>query len=475
MDKRRAKIVATLGPNSENVEMLEKMILAGINIARLNFSHGTHDIHRETADNIRNLSKKLNKPIAVMQDLQGVKIRTGILEPRQLSIGDTIILSTESKPEPGYIPVDFPELHKCLQPGKRILLDDGNLELLVEKVENKTITTTVLLGGLLKSHKGINLPGTSLDIPGFTSKDEEDLNFGLEIGVDAVAVSFVRSADDIIKVRKAASKRVGSEKVPIIIAKLERPEALDNLDEIIAVSDGVMVARGDLAVEMSPEIVPIEQKRIIEKANLQRKLVITATQMLDSMIHNPRPTRAEATDVANAIFDGTDAVMLSGETAIGEYPIETIEMMNAIICESEDNLKKWGRWHGTPSENHADDAIAISNAARELAHDLNVSAVVVFTQSGRTARLMSKAMPRVPIIGFTPYENTYQRMAFYWGVNPIKIPFAKTMEDMLQHVETAMLSSSHFQPHQQVVVICGFPVGDHRATNLALLHEIGNY
>jgi len=474
MEDRRTKIVATLGPASNDETTLTRMIQAGMNVARLNFSHGHHEDHRETFNKIRTISSRLGLPIAIMQDLQGVKIRTGELEPIDLSPGEEIILTTENPAPAGQIPVDFPKLHRYLNPGSTILLDDGKMEFHVKAVEGKQITCEVVLGGLLKPHKGINLPGTRLDIPGFTDKDEEDLAFGLELGVDAVAVSFVTNAEDIARVRRAIQQNHGGKSAPIIIAKLERPEAVENLDAIIQISDGVMVARGDLGVEMNPEKVPIVQKQIIEKANQNQKIVITATQMLESMIHTPRPTRAEATDVANAIFDGTDAVMLSGETAVGDYPVKTIQMMNAIICQSEDHLKEWGRWQGTSSNQYYDDAIAMTGAARELAHDLNVAAVVVFTQSGRTARFMSKAMPRVPIIGFTPNECTFHRMSFYWGVHPHKIPMVSSIEEMLNFVDSAMIAASPIKDGQQVVVISGFPVGSNRLPNLALLHTLGH-
>lgn len=474
MEDRRAKIVATMGPASQDETTLMGLIQAGMNVARLNFSHGSHADHAQTFEKIRAASKRLGIPVAIMQDLQGVKIRTGKLqEPVQIEAGQKLILTTAAAPLPGQIPVDYPELHHYLAPGGRILLDDGNLELLVDQVAGQDIETTVILGGALKSHKGINLPGVKLDIPGFTDKDESDLAFGLQLGVDAVAVSFVRSAEDVARVRIAITQTMSNRSHPLVIAKLERPEAVDNLEEIIDISDGVMVARGDLGVEMNTEAVPIIQKQIIASANLHKKIVITATQMLDSMIHNPRPTRAEATDVANAIFDGTDAVMLSGETAIGQYPIQTVKMMKAIICQAEKHLSDWGRWHGTPTERFTDDAVAITSAARELAHDLNVAAVVVFTQSGRTARLMSKASPRVPILAFTPDQQTYQRMAFHWGVYPHLIPFADTIEEMLSYVESAMLASTTIKAGQQVVVISGFPVGTHRLPNIALLHTLG--
>ncbi|NIW44683.1 MAG: pyruvate kinase [candidate division Zixibacteria bacterium] len=474
MQAPRTKIVATIGPSSSDETTLTNMIQAGMNIARLNFSHGSHENHADIYKKLRELSRRLEKPLAIMQDLQGVKIRVGDLpSPMTLKSKEEVTITSGQTSREGKIPVDFPDLHEHLKPGSKILLDDGNMELQVNEVEDEDIKCSVEIGGVLKSNKGINLPGTKLEIPGFTEKDKEDLEFGLELGVDAVAVSFVSNAEDIARVKLAINQKMKNTRSPLIIAKLERPEALENLDEIVDISDGVMVARGDLGVEMSPEAVPIIQKRIIETANLNKKIVITATQMLESMISNPRPTRAEANDVANAIFDGTDAVMLSGETAVGAYPVETISMMHAIIVKSEEHLKQWGRWQGTPTKLYEDDSIAITGAARELAHDLNVAAIVVFTQSGRTARYMSKAMPRVPIIGFTPDEITYRRMAFYWGVHPNKIQFANTLEEMLTYVESAMIAKTPIKDGQQVVVICGFPVGGNRLPNLALLHTIG--
>ena len=365
------------------------------------------------------------------------------------------------------------QLPNNVYPKKRILLDDGNLELEVIEKDEKNIKTKVVIGGLLKSKKGINLPGEKINIPAFTEKDEKDLEFGLKLGVDAVAISFVCSADDIAQVRRAINHYSPNEKKTSVIAKLERPEALDNLHDIIEVADGVMVARGDLGIEMAPEQLPIAQKQIIEEANNRGKIVITATQMLDSMINNPRPTRAESSDVANAIFDGTDAVMLSGETAVGKYPIEALRMMEAIIQQTEGHYNEWGHWKGRRSEISADDAIHITQAARELAHDLNVAAIVVFTQSGRTAKLMSKALPRVPILGFTPIEETYRQMVFYWGVTPYLVPQEGDFDKMLSDVDTAMIESTYIKPGQQVVVISGYPVKAMRPPNLALLYTVG--
>lgn len=474
--ERRGKIVATIGPASSDERTLQAILQAGVNVARLNFSHGKYEDHKATIERLRGIAHRLGQPLGIMQDLQGPKIRIGDLgkEGVNLATDQAITLTTDPKPNgSGAIPVDFPDLPYLVKSGSRILLDDGNLELSVTSVIDNRVEAKVVLGGLLKSNKGINLPGAALNIPGFTQKDEEDLAFGLENGVDAVAISFVRSAQDVARVRQAISRLAPTKIDTPIIAKLERPEALDNLDEIVELADGVMVARGDLGVEMPPERVPIAQKRIIDAANRKGKIVITATQMLDSMINNPRPTRAEASDVANAIFDGTDAVMLSGETAAGKYPVEAVKIMDAIIRESEANKGDWGHWKGATAKNSGADANSITLAARELAHDLNVAAIVVFTQSGRTARLMSKALPRVPILGFTPELRAYHRMSFYWGVFPYLVPYANTIEEMLAHVDTAMVASTPIKPGQQVVVISGFPVGAMRLPNFALLYTVG--
>jgi pyruvate kinase len=475
MEKRRAKIVATIGPTSNDERTLQALIQAGMNVARLNFSHGKHAEHEEVINRIRAISHRFGYPVGILQDLQGPKIRTGKLkEPIELKEGDLIVLTISPGADGSEkIPVDFPDLPHVVEPGRRILLDDGNLEIAVEKIEDNDVTARVILGGTLKSNKGINLPGTHLTIPGFTQKDEEDLAFGLKVGIDAVAISFVRTPQDIARVRQAISRMAPDRIDTPIIAKLERPEALDNLNEILDLADGVMVARGDLGVEMPAEIVPIAQKRIIDAANRKGKIVITATQMLDSMINNPRPTRAEASDVANAVFDGTDAVMLSGETASGKYPVKTVEIMDRIVREAEGHTRQWGHWQGTPTDAGGDDASSITRAARELAHDLNVAGIVVFTQSGRTARLMAKAQPRVPILGFTPVERAYNRMAMYWGVFPYMVPYADTLEEMLSHVDTAMIASTPIKPGQQVVVISGFPVGAMRLPNLAMLYTVG--
>jgi len=474
---RRAKIVATIGPASEDEATLEKLIQAGMNVARLNFSHGTHAEHAARIAAIRSIAERLGTCVGILQDLQGPKIRIGNLPaPLELSAGDEVLLYAENTTPPETqspcLPVAFVQLFEAVTSGGRILLDDGHVNLEALEVAASWLRARVVVGGRLSSHKGINLPGAKLTIPGFTEKDRADLAFGLSQNVDFVAISFVRSAQDILTVRQAMEELDEQGSRPPIIAKLEKPEALDNLEQILNITDGVMVARGDLGVEMSPEQVPTAQKRIIRQANLHGKLVITATQMLDSMIVNPLPTRAEASDVANAVFDGTDAVMLSGETASGAYPVEAVEMMERIVCQAETSFADWGHYH-LPNASTHDDAASMTRAARELAHDLNVAAVAVFTQTGRTGLMMSKARPRVPILAFTPVTQTFNRMALYWGVFPHLVPIASTLREKVNQADTKLIADGWAQPGQQVVVISGFPVNMLRAPNMALLHNVG--
>lgn len=476
--ERRTKIVGTIGPASQDKESLSLLVHAGLDVARLNFSHGIHEDHARVFQTLREVSKSAGRPITIMQDLQGPKIRTGEIAGGSITLKPDQAFTLTTHPVEGnenIVSVDFPDLPQAVKPGGRILLDDGNLELVVIAVEPDQVDTRVILGGVLKPHKGVNLPGANLEINSMTEKDEADLAFGIKLGIDAVAVSFVHNEKDILRVRQAIARYAPENTQIPIIAKLERPEALNNLEAIVSASDGVMVARGDLGVEMPPETVPIAQKRIIYSANNQAKLVITATQMLDSMIHSPRPTRAEASDVANAIFDGTDAVMLSGETAIGQYPVQAVEMMAAIAQQAEAHMGKWGHWNGYCEEHGAkDDTYFMTQAARELAHDRNVAAIAIFTKSGRTALLMSKTRPGIPILAFTPEEVTFYRMGLYWGVVPHLVPHANTIEEMLTEVERTMIASTPVRPGQQVVLICGYPVDAIRPTNLALLHTVGS-
>lgn len=481
---RKAKIVATLGPSCDSNEKINLLIQSGMDVARLNFSHGTHASHLRFIQLLKESSKLNNKSITILQDLQGPKLRVGKLPENgvELKAGEIIQMELDLENldidfidgETKKVFLEIPDIIHCLKKGSRILLDDGKLELEIIKTYKIGFSANVLLGGILYSNKGVNLPGTSLDMPGFTEKDRQDLLFGMKNGVDAVALSFVRSPEDILSVRNFIKSQSMEDPTLPIIAKLELPEAITNLEKILNVADGVMVARGDLAVETSPSKVPIIQKEIIQAANRKGKLVITATQMLDSMINNPRPTRAEASDVANAIFDGSDAVMLSGETASGSYPVESVRMMDAIIREAERNIEDWGHYYRSTIGKDQDDAFAISIAARELAHDRKVTSVAVFTQSGRSAVLQSKARPEVPIFAFTPNEKTFRRLNMYWGVTPYLVPFSNSLEDMINHVEDKLIKIMNFKPGQKVVLVSGFPIGAMRSTNLALLHTISS-
>jgi pyruvate kinase len=465
-----------MGPACSSEDKIAALIAAGMNVARLNFSHGTHAEHAALIASIRRISRRLAKPVSILQDLQGPKIRTGLLTGGgAVMLNDQAQFTITTRAVPGSaseVSTTYEGLPRDVHRGDRLLLDDGKLELAVESVGQTDVQCRVVHGGVLKEHKGINLPGVIVNIPSLTAKDRDDLAFGVAQAVDYIAISFVRRAEDIADVKRTLVEvDPNAAKLPII-AKLEKPSALDNLEEILQVADGVMVARGDMGVELSPQQVPTAQKRIIAAANRQRKIVITATQMLESMITNPLPTRAEASDVANAIYDGSDAVMLSGETAAGDYPIESVRMMAAIIKEAEAHTEEWGRWHGA-HESTSDDSVALARAAGELATDRDVTAIAIFTLTGRNARIMSKARPRVPILAFTPDPKTYQRLPLMWGVSPYLIPQADTVEAMLAHVEASMLYDSPVRAGQQVIIIAGLPPSKMVPANFILLHTVG--
>ncbi len=465
-----------MGPACSSEDRIAALIAAGMNVARLNFSHGTHEEHAALIAAIRRVARRAAKPVSILQDLQGPKIRTGVLSHGEaVMLRDQAPFTITTRSVEGTdteVSTTYDGLPSDVKRGDRLLLDDGRLELAVESVDTTDVRTRVVHGGLLKEHKGINLPGVMVNIPSLTEKDRDDLAFGVAQGVDYVAISFVRRAEDVADVKRTLVQiEPNAAKLPVI-AKLEKPSALDNLEAILQVADGVMVARGDMGVELSPQQVPTAQKRIIAAANRQRKIVITATQMLESMMTNPLPTRAEASDVANAIFDGSDAVMLSGETAAGEYPIESVRMMTSIIKEAEAHIDEWGRWHGS-HESTSDDSVALARAACELAADRDVSAIAIFTLTGRNARIMSKARPRVPILAFTPDPKTYQRLPLLWGITPYLIPQASTVEAMLAHVEAGMLYDSPVRAGQQVIVIAGLPPSQLVPANFILLHTVG--
>ncbi len=477
MTERRAKILATLGPACSSEERIRLLIEAGMNGARLNFSHGTHAEHAEVIERVRRVAQSVGRPVAVVQDLQGPKLRTGELpdhQPVELHKGRALVLTTQ----PGLgsaerITVNYEHLPEDVHPGDLVLLDDGHIELKVTAVNSPEVKTEVVVGGRLGEHKGVNLPGVELSAPPLTEKDQADLEFGLKQGVDMVAMSFIRRSQDVDGLRQTLQKHQNPATPSLIISKLERREAIANLDSILAASDGVMVARGDLGVEVAPERVPSLQKTIIARAHARQRLVITATQMLELMIHQPRPTRAEASDVANAVFDGSDVLMLSGETAIGDYPVESVETMARIIVDAEAHATEWGAPYLGIDRTTSDDAVATTQAARDLAQDRDARAIAVFTRSGRTALLMSKARPSTPVLGLTPESSTYNRMALYWGVEPRLIPMANSVEDMVARMEAAVRQTDWAKDGDRVVLVASLPVGALGPANLTYLHTMG--
>jgi len=469
---KRAKIICTLGPSSGEKPVLLELVDAGLDVVRLNFSHGTHEDHRRTIEMVREVESEVRRPVAILQDLQGPKIRVGKIEPepRILIPGSEVVLTTTEDAGSEAIFTTYSSLPVDVGKGDRLLLDDGKIELVVQGVSEGSVTCGVVVGGALNSNKGINLPDSSVSAPSFTEKDREDLRFGIEHGVDLVAMSFVRAPADIGLVKREARQWGGE--VPVI-AKLERPEAVEALDEILEIADGVMVARGDLGVELPPERVPPIQKRIISSANAAGVLVITATQMLESMTNNPRPTRAEASDVANAIYDGTDAVMLSGETAVGEYPVETVRMMARIVEETEIHLSVDSS-EGLDNPGHLSFPDAIGYAATTAAQGVGAKAIVAFTQSGATARLISKRRPRTPIVAFTPHEAIWRQLSLCWGTEPRLIDAAHDTDEMVAEVEARLLMEGGVNVGDSLVILSGAPVTARAETNLLKLHRVGD-
>jgi pyruvate kinase len=471
MNFRSAKIVCTLGPASNSMEMIEKLMRAGMDVARLNFSHGTHEDHAGTIKRLREVSGRLTKPIGILADLQGPKIRTGTLVDRrniQLVTGQRFTISTRDFAGTCEgVSTTYKRMPREVTRGDRILLGDGLIELRVVSTTSNSVLCTVVNGGELGEHKGINLPGIKLKIPAVTPKDHEDLIFALKHGANFVAVSFVRTAKDVLQA-KAAITRAGMN-VPII-AKLEKPQAIENLDEILSVTDGVMVARGDLGVEMSPEKVPVIQKLIIAKARDARLPVITATQMLESMTQNPRPTRAEASDVANAVFDGSDALMLSAETAAGKYPVEAVEMMDRIIREAESSDMQVLR----PCAMQFNIAETAAELICHASEELNMKVIAVFTETGSTGRLISKHRPRPPIIAFSTIQETRRRLSLYWGVVPRTISEVKDIEELVRTAEKRLLEEKLVQNGDIVGIVAGTPLFVGGTTNFMKFHVIGS-
>ena len=468
--RRRTKIVCTLGPATRSLEMIRALIRAGMDVARLNFSHGTHEEHARAAAWVRQAAEEAGRPVALLQDLSGPKIRTGLLRGRRtitLVAGQTLRLTPEQiQGSSRRLSVSYPRLAQDVRKGGRILLSDGLIELRVLATSGGEVETQVVNGGALGEHKGVNLPGARLSIESLTPKDEEDLAFGIRLPVDYVAISFVRKARDVRRVKELLAAQGAA--IPVV-AKLEKPEAVRNLDSIVAASDGVMVARGDLGVESPLERVPLIQKEIIQKASAARIPVITATQMLESMTQNPRPTRAEASDVANAIFDGTDAVMLSAETASGKYPIQAVETMARIAQQSDHRREETlvGRRLRLP-----DLAETISESVVHAAHTLAARAIVVFTRSGSTARLISKYRPPCPVYAFCHEESVARRAALYWGVIPIPMPLELDQDATIAQAETELLRRRCVGPGDILAVAAGAP-GQPGQTNLMKLVRVG--
>ncbi len=462
----RTKIVCTIGPASSDPDTVRGLVRAGMDVARINFSHGDAATHGATIALVRRVAEEEGRLVAVMADLQGPKLRVGDLpaEGIMLAAGETVLLSPAPF-APGRIPLPHPQVLADLQVGQRVLLNDGRLELTVQDVQGVEVRCRVVVGGRLTSHKGLNLPGAPLRISSLTPKDRRDARFALDHGVDFVALSFVRSPDDVTDLRETLAGW-GSD-LPII-SKIEKPEALDRFDDILRVSDGVMVARGDLGVETRPEEVPFHQKRIISACNRVGKPVITATQMLQTMIERPVPTRAEASDVVNAVLDGSDAVMLSGETAIGRYPVQAAQTMANICANAEEHLQpSWAtrREVGTVTE-------AISRATVEIADEVGAAAILTATMSGTTARMVARYRPTVPIIAVTPNERTYRRLALVWGVTPLLIPEFATTDEMVELLVQTAKREGLVPAGSRVVLTAGVPFGGEGRTNMLQVQEL---
>jgi pyruvate kinase len=468
---RRAKIICTIGPACHSEAAMRDLLRLGMDVARLNFSHGSHEDHARNIERLRRAAEKEDRTVCILQDLQGPKIRTGRLERHEavlLESGSTVIITPRDIAGTATrISTTFPDLAREVTTGTRILLCDGLIELRVRTVRGKDVVCDVLNGGALGEHQGINLPGTALSIPAMTEKDRKDLEFGLKHGVDAVALSFVRSAADVNMVKQIV---VGHSSDTPLIAKLEKPQAIDHLEEILEAADGVMVARGDLGVEMAPEKVPVIQKHVIRRAAQWRKPVITATQMLESMIENPRPTRAEASDVANAIFDGTDAVMLSAETASGRYPREAVAMMSRIVIEAESNMGEFTQ-RRRRDRHGLSVAETICESIAHAAEDLPMGAIAVFTETGNTARMISKYRPQAPIYAFTHNSTVAQRTNLYWGAHPMKCAQALSSENMVSVAEQELLSRGLLEPGDVLGVVAGTRQAS-GSTNLMRLHTV---
>lgn len=472
---RKTKIVCTIGPASEQLDKMKQLIRSGMNVARLNFSHGDFAEHGQRIQTIRQAAAELNKTVAILLDTKGPEIRTGKLkeEPVELVQGEQITLTTEEiLGDAKRVAISYPDLPKDVHIGSTILIDDGLIGLKVVDVQPTEIHCEIINGGPLKSRKGVNVPGVKITLPGITEKDAADIRFGIEQGIDFIAASFVRKAADVLEIRELLEKNKATH--IHIISKIENQEGVHNLDEILEASDGLMVARGDLGVEIPAEEVPLVQKEMIKKCNRVGKPVITATQMLDSMQRNPRPTRAEASDVANAIFDGTDAIMLSGETAAGKYPVESVQTMARIAERTESALPYQEVLNQRSLEQQGTITDAISQAVCNTALDLGAAAIITPTETGYTARMVSKYRPKAPIVAITSHEDAMRRLALTWGVIPMKGGEARSTDEMLTAAVETSVKSGFVRLGDLVIITAGVPLGQTGSTNLMKVHLVGD-
>jgi pyruvate kinase len=466
----RTKIVATIGPASDSPEKIKAMMLAGMSVARLNFSHGSYDDHAQRIQRLRSISEELELPLTLLQDLQGPKIRVGDLPGEGIELlpdaALTLVPRSEFSGQPNTVAIDYPYVAEEAEPGTQVLLDDGLLELEVKEIQGNAVICRVVTGGILKSHKGVNFPTLNLRLPSMTEKDKQDLEFGVEQGVDIISLSFVRRAEDVQEL-KALLREKGVD-IPVL-AKLEKPQAIANLEAIVNECDAIMVARGDLGVEMSPEKVPLIQKRIIRLCNQKGIPVITATQMLDSMIRNPRPTRAEVSDVANAIMDGTDAVMLSGESAVGDYPVESVQMLARIATDVEPEAEYINYPPPEISDPHA-----ISEALNAIDQVIDLRCIVTFTETGHSAKLAAAERPSVPVVAVTENYQVYHRLNLAWGVKPLLVEhLADTIDGMFQQIDRCLPERNLAILGDKVLIMGGIPMHKAGSTNFLKIHTIG--
>lgn len=469
---RKTKIICTIGPVSENAEMLKQLLLAGMNVARFNFSHGDYEEHRAKYERAVQIAKELNLPLATMMDTKGPEIRLRDFEDGKvyLESGQDFTLTTEEiMGTANRASITYKNLKNDIEVGKTILIDDGLIELVIKEIGDTDIVCKVINGGYVSNHKGINVPGAVLSMPYISEVDKQDILFGIKMGYDYLAASFARNKDDIEEVRKLIADNGGRMK---IIAKVENMQGIDNLDEILEVSDGIMVARGDMGVEVPMEEVPVIQKMMIKKALKKGKIVITATQMLDSMIKNPRPTRAETTDVANAIYDGTSAIMLSGESAAGSYPIEAVKTMSRIAERAEQDICYDSRLRKRSDEKKEDVTTAISHACCTTAMDLKASAIITVTMSGFTASMISRYQPSCPIIGCTVDEAVYRQLSLLWGVRPLLIDREESTEKLFEAAVEASKRAGLIHEGERVVLTAGVPLGVSGNTNMIRVVEV---